>query len=419
VTCLALASGCERAQPKLAPKKDPSVLYSTPVTQEITDFEDFTGRTDAVFSINVMARVSGYLDHVYFKDGDEVDQGDLLFKIDPRQYKAALDQAEANVAVKKAHFDRLERDRKRAVNLMARNAIGREEYDLIMGNHGEAAADLGVAKATLDMAELNWEWTDVKAPISGRLSRRLVDPGNLVRADETILTTIVSQDPMYVYFDIDERTLLRIRRLVQEGKLQSRQEGAVIKVLLGLSDELDLSTGQFQYLHEGIVNFSDNKVDPSTGTLRVRAEIPNPKPRVFSPGMYMHVRLPIGKPHKALVIAEQAMGTDQGRKYVYVINDKNEAVYRPVKVGTLNAGLRVVEEGLSPGERVIVSGLQRVRPGIKVDPKPYEEKERKIAEGEGAKGKMAQHETKAPTASSTPVGVKQPEVPARSQAPKG
>jgi membrane fusion protein, multidrug efflux system len=359
-------AGCEDAKPKLAPTKPPVVLVSLPVLDEISDYEDFTGRTEAVFTVEVRARVTGYLDKVRFEDGTEVNEGDQLFEIDPRPYQAELDRSEATVVGGEAHLTRLEADFRRATNLFNRGAISREEFDRFAGDHAEAVAAVGIARANRDLAKLNLAFTKVTAPISGRLSRRLVDPGNLVKADETPLTTIVSLDPMYIYFDIDERTLLRLRRLVREGKMKSRQEEQMT-VMVGLSDEEG-------FPQKGTINFTDNKVDPSTGTLRVRCVIANPKEsnsqlRILSPGLFVHVRLPIGQPRQALLISEQALGTDQGRKFLYVVNDSNEVVYRPVRVGLLNDGLRVIEAGLTKGERVIISGLQRVRPGAKVEPK--------------------------------------------------
>ena len=355
------AAGCERVQPKLAAPRPPVVVVSRPVTDYVTDNEDFTGRTEAVYSVNITARVSGYLDKVHFKDGDEVKEGDLLFEIDPRPYKAEMNRTESVLAQSEAHLKRLDADFRRASNLFSRGNISREEIDRASGDRSEAEAAVGVSRASFDLAKLNMAFTRITAPISGRLSRRLVDPGNLVKADETALTSIVSLDPLYVYFDIDERTLLRLRRLIGEGKIPSRTE-AEVPVYGGLSDEDG-------FPHKGIINFSDNKVDPGTGTLRVRASLNNPKPRVLSPGLFMRVRLPVGSPHKSVLVAEQALGTDQGRKFVYVVNDKNEVVYRPVQVGRLLEGKRVINEGLSTGERVVVSGLQRVRPGAKVDPK--------------------------------------------------
>ena len=366
----ATITGCNQEKPQLAATRPQVVLVSRPVTREVTDFEDFTGRSDAVFSVEVRARVTGYLDKVLFEDGSEVKEGDLLFQIDPRPYEAALAAAEATVIQSEAHQNRLKADHRRASNLFTRGAISREEVDRIVGDYAEASAAVGIAKAQRDLAKLNLEFTKVTAPIGGRTSRRLVDPGNLVQADQTALTTIVSLDPIYVYFDIDERTLLRLRRLIREGRIKPRTE-AEVPVLVGLSDEEG-------YPHRGFINFSDNRVDPSTGTLRVRGVMPNPKPaqgsfRFLSPGLFMRVRLPIGTPHQSILIDEQALGTDQGKKFLYVVNDKNEIVYRPVKIGSLNEGKRVIEEGLAPGERVIVSGLQRVRPGVKVEPKSMED----------------------------------------------
>ena len=221
------------------------------------------------FPVEVRARVTGYLDKVLFEDGSEVKEGDVLFKIDPRPYEAALAAAEASVVQSEAHQRRLQFDHRRASNLFQRGAISREEVDRIQGDYSEAVAAVGIAQAQRDLAKLNLSFTDVRAPISGRTSRRLVDPGNLIQADSTSLTTIVSLDPIYVYFDVDERTLLRLRRLIREGRIKSRTE-AEVPVLVGLSDEEG-------YSRRGIINFSDNRVDPSTGTLRVRGVIANPK----------------------------------------------------------------------------------------------------------------------------------------------
>ncbi len=370
-TLLGLA-GCNQAPAKMPPPKPPVVMTSEPILREVTDYEEgLVGQTAAVQMVEVRARVNGYLEKVNFRDGDEVKEGAVLFEIDPRPYDAEVARTEASVVLSEAHYKRLEADLKRARSLVARQAIGREEFDKIVGDYGEAGASVGIAKANHDLAKLNQGFAKVTAPISGRLSRRLVDPGNLVQADQTILTSIVSFDPMYVYFDVDERTLLRIRRLIAEGKIKSRQE-AEVPIFAALADEEG-------FPHKGIINFSENRVDPNTGTLRIRAVIANPEPRVFSPGLYMRVRLPVGAPHESLLVAEQALGTDQGRKFLYVVKpgkDKegkavaNVAEYRPVSVGALHDGLRVVSEGLAPGEKIIVSGLQRLRPGIAVDPKP-------------------------------------------------
>jgi RND family efflux transporter MFP subunit len=359
-----LAAGCGQAVSAPAAKKaDPAVTVTYPITDVISEYEDFTGQTMALFSVDIRARVTGYLDKVMFEDGVEVEKGTPLFEIDARPYKADYERTEATVVQNEAHLKRLDADYHRISNLYSRGSASREEFDRVSGDRAESEAMVGIAKANRDLAKLNLEYTKVYAPISGRLSRRQVDPGNLVRADDTILTSIVSLDPMFVYFDVDEQTVLRLRRLVREGRIKSREE-AEIPVLAGLSDETD-------FPHRGTINFSDNKVDPNTGTLRVRGIIANPKPgptalRVLSPGMYMKVRLPVGTPHEALLVPEQSVGADQGRKFVYVVDEKNTIVEREVQVGVLNEGFRVIQSGLKPKERVVYRGLQRIRPKMKV-----------------------------------------------------
>jgi RND family efflux transporter MFP subunit len=356
------ALGCNHAPQQAATVKPAEVFVTQPVTKEVTEFEDFTGRTEAVDSIEIRARVTGYLDKVHFKEGAEVKQGDLLFEIDPRPYQAELDRAEANVVQAQAHLTRLDSDFERAKGLIKNQAIGKEEFDRISGDRAEAAAALGVAQASRALAKLNLDYTKITAPITGRISRRYIDPGNLVKADDTVLTSVVSQDPIYAYFDVDERTVLRLRRLIQEGKIRSARETEV-PVLLGLADEEGFS-------RHGTINFADNRVDPNTGTLRVRAIFPNAE-RILSAGLFVRIRLPVGTPHPALLIPEQALGTDQGQKFLYVVTPANEVEYRKVKIGPMSDGLRVIEDGLKAGERVIVNGLQRVRPGVtKVEAKP-------------------------------------------------
>ncbi len=369
--CLAIAIGvsgvgCQQAKPPVVSKEPPVVLVSQPVTEEVTDSEEFTGRTDAFQSVEVRARVTGYLDQIFFVDGTETTEGDKLFQIDPRPYQAEVDRTEAAVVQAEAQLKRADADHRRSVSLFNRGVQSREEFDRVTGDFEVAKAAIGIAKANRDLSKLNLGFTTVTAPIPGLLSRKQVDKGNLVKADETILTTIVRLDPMYVYFDVDERTLLRIRRMIGEGRVQSRNE-AEVPVQVGFADEDG-------FPHSGKIDFSENRVDPSTGTLRVRGVIANPKsapnkPRFLSPGLFVRTRLPLGQPHRSLMIPEQAVGTDQGRKFVYVVNAKNEVGYRPVEVGLLNKGLRVIDHGLTTGENVIVSGVQRVRPGLKVTPK--------------------------------------------------
>jgi multidrug efflux system membrane fusion protein len=354
--------GCNRSQPKLAPTKPPEVDVDQPTIESVIDFEEFTGRTDAVPSVEIRARVSGYLDEVFFKDGADVTKGEPLFKIDDRIYKATLDREDGSVKQAKAKFDHAVADYNRMLGT-APGSLAPQERDKTTYDRHESEAAYIAAQASRKLAEINYNFTRIAAPISGRISRRLVDPGNLVKADETPLTTIVSLDPIYAYFDIDERTLLKFRRLLQEGKIKSARETDVT-VDVGVADEEGYSL-------TGVINFIENRVESGTGTLRIRAEIKNAK-RFLSPGMFVRIRLPVGVPHQATVVAEVALSTDQGQKFVYVVNEKDEVIYRPVKAGTLNQGKRVIEDGLQPSDRVIVSGQQRVRAGVKVTPKKAE-----------------------------------------------
>jgi RND family efflux transporter MFP subunit len=355
--CLGLA-GCARMQAQNPPPPPPAVKVSLPVMKEVTDYEDFPGRMEAVNSVSLRARVTGYLDKVNFKEGAIVNKDEVLFEIDPRSYAAELARAEGNVAQSDGHLKRLDHDFDRAAMLLPRGAVGREEYDKVAGDRVEARGALDVAKASLEMARLNLAWTKVRAPLTGRISSRYVDPGNLVKADDTILTTIVSLDPIYTTFDLDERTTLRLQHLIRDGKIYWSLEGGV-PVLLGLAD----NDG---YPLRGSINFADNRVDADTGTWRLRALVKNAD-QALAPGMFVRVRLPIGNPYRAMLVSEKALGTDQGQKHVYVVDSSKKASYRRVKVGRLHDGLRVVTEGLAKDDKVIVTGLQRVRPGFEVD----------------------------------------------------
>jgi multidrug efflux system membrane fusion protein len=362
-----LASGCQNAAERTTQRPPSDVLVSLPVEREILDYEHLPGRTEAQFTVQVTARVSGYLDKFCFKDGSDVKKDDVLFVIDRRPYKAALDRALATLEQARAREKRSAADYLRVSTLYQRGAVSREEFDLISDNYAEAKASVGIAQANYDEALLNYEWTEVRAPISGRISRRMKDPGNLVKADSDVLTTIITLDPLYIYFDVDERTLLRIRRLIREGKVAARSGTEKVVVEAALADEDD-------YPHKGEIDFSDNQINRTTGTLQVRGVIRNPEPYLLSPGLFVRVRLPVGKPHRALMVAAQAVGVDQDKKYLYVVakdtKGQDIAEYRQVKVGSTKDGLQVIESGLKPGELVIVSGLQRVRPNQPIKPKP-------------------------------------------------
>ncbi len=360
VALLCAASlGCGKSQAQMGPPPPGAaeVQVSLPVSATVTDYEDFPGRIVAVNSVEVRARVTGYLEKVHFTEGADVKKGDLLFEIDPRPYQAELSRAEGNVVQSEGRLKRLEGDYERAQGLLAKGTISKEELARITGDLTEAQGAVMVNKAARDLAALNLGFTRVRAPLSGRISSRSIDPGNLVKADDTSVTSIVSLDPIYAYFDLDERSLLRLKRLIREKKVNwSLDEG--LPVSLGLTDEEG-------FPHPGVVNFADNRVDADTGTWRLRGRFDN-KDHALAPGLFVRVRLPIGKPFQAILVAEEALGTDQGQKFVYVVDDADRVEYRRIKVGRLHEGLRVIADGLALGEKIVVSGLQRVRQGAEV-----------------------------------------------------
>jgi RND family efflux transporter MFP subunit len=348
----AAATGCNNSAPPPPPMKPPDVVVSRAVAREVTDYEEFQGKTEAEKTVDVRAHVSGYLDRYNFKDGAEVRQNDVLFEIDPRPFNTELERSRAMTSLADTHVKRLEYDFQRAEALWAKNSISREDYDKAYGDLNEARSTYKAALAAQNTAQLNVTYSRVTAPISGRISRRFVDPGNMVKADDTILTRIVSLDPMYAYFDIDERTYLRIQRFHQRnGTSAGGQQQTPVE--MGLSDEKG-------FPNKGQVDFTDNRVDPDSGSVWLRGVFPNPK-KLLTGGLFVRVRLPVGERHPAVLIPEQSLATDQGQKFAWVVDDENHATYRPIQLGAQHGTLRVVEKGMSAGERVIISGLQRVR----------------------------------------------------------
>jgi RND family efflux transporter MFP subunit len=361
------AAGCARAPSGAPAAAPPSVPVSYPVERYVTDYADFTARTAAVDSVEVRARVWGYLEKVHFKEGDLVQKGDVLCELDPRPYQALLDQARGKVAQDEAQlrYDVAEYQRNR--RLIRTGAVSGSDLDKTAAAQGVDVANIEADKALVASRQLDLEYTKVIAPVSGRVSRYVVTVGNLIQSGDqnggTLLTTLVSVDPMYAYFDVDEYTWLRVRQLVREGESDSPRDGGY-PVSLGLANEAG-------HPHQGTINFLDNQVNPKTGTIRWRGVFPN-KDQALLPGLFGRVRVPIGRPHRALLVSERALDTDQGQKILYIVNDKNEVVSRPVRLGAMHDGLREITEGLRLGEQVIVNGLQQVRPGATVETKMVE-----------------------------------------------
>ena len=393
------AAGCSRYDNVAGAAKIPVVRVSSPIERKVTDYEYFTGRTDAIDYVELRARVTGYLDKINFQPGMEVKKGQVLFEIDPRPYKAQLDQANALVKQNQANFKLAESNLARG-RLIAKTpgAISQEDLDKLGAELANSSASVASAKASVEIADLNYKFTKVDAPVSGVVGRNLISTGNLVLQDNTLLTTVVSVDPMYVYFDVDERTVLRVQRLIREGKAKSIRDADKTKTKLpmqfGLTNEGDA------YPHEGVLDFVNNQVDTSTGTLQVRGLLANPvigegDSRLLTPGLFLRVRVPIGATHEALLVPQSAVGMDQDKKFLYVVNEQKVVEYRPVNLGPQQSdGLQVAlpikivrskegvrqaqpgeagEDSLKPGDRIIVSGLQRVRSGMTVDPKPAAE----------------------------------------------
>jgi RND family efflux transporter MFP subunit len=360
-----LGAGCRQVSQPPAPAA-PVVTIAAPVEQTVTDHVDFSGKTAAVESVELRARVGGYLQTVQYKEGDEVKRDQVLFGIDPRPYQTELDHAKARVKAAKAQVAESDSAYKRAAGLAPSGAISAEELERTLRTRDVSVASLASAQANEQLKQLNLDFTKVLAPIDGRADKADVTVGNLVSAnlnDATILTNIVRMEPMYAYFDVDELTALRILQLQLQGKQAPRDKNP-IEVLLGLGRDSN-------YPFRGTVDFVANQVDPSTGAITVRGVFPN-KDRALAPGLFAHIRVPLGEPRKAVLVNDRALGTNQGQKFLYLVNEKNKVEYRPVTIGALHQGLREVTDGLKPGERVVINGLLRVRTGVTVEPKSGE-----------------------------------------------
>ena len=358
-------SGCGDKPPQQAAAAPPPVTVAQPTKRTVTDWDEFTGRFDAVDEVQVRARVGGFVTNVEFRDGAFVNTGDLLYIIDSRPFEAVAEQAEGQLSDARAKGELAKRELDRALALNQTQAVSNSIVDQRRQTLQAAKAAETEAEGALKAAQLNIEFSHVIAPMAGRVSRHLVSVGNLVTGSDngggTLLTSIVSLDPIYVYFDMDEATYLKYNRLYFEGKRPSSRENPnPVQVTL---------TGETKPSHDGKMDFLDNRLDVSTGTLRGRAVIPN-KDFSILPGQFGRVRLIASAPYEALLLPDTAIATDQSRKIVFVVKDDDTVEAKPVVLGPLDDGLRVIREGLKPQDRVIVDGLQRARVGAKVSPHP-------------------------------------------------
>ena len=357
-----LLAGCGEAQKHPAPPP-PTVTVAKPVTRTIVDQDEYVGRFVAVYAVEVRARVSGYLDKVQFQDGQIVQQGDLLFTIDKRPFQNTLDQARANVTTAKSNLEYTQADVERGRQLVRDRTITEQVFGQRMQAFRNAQAAVSGSEAMVRQAELDVEFTELRAPIAGRIGDRRVTPGNLVTGgtagNTTLLATIVSNDPIRLEFTFDEASLLRYERLGRGGK-EPTSAIAAVPVRAKLIDEQDFS-------HIGRMDFVDNVIDRSTGTIRGRAQFSN-RDGLFTPGMFARVQVPGSAPYEALMVPDAAIGTEQIRKFIYVIGADDVAKQVYVTLGQVVDGLRVIKDGLSENDRVVVNGLMRVRPGIKVKP---------------------------------------------------
>ena len=353
--------GCSEKNEYVEPPA-PQVTVSKPLVQNVTDYLEFTGSTKAIEEIEIRARVKGFLESVHFEDGDFVTKGQLLFNIDPKPYKAAVESARGRLSKHQAQLERAQKEYQRNLTLFKQNAASEANVVKWKSEVEESKAAVVSAQAALDKARLDLGYCTINSPISGRISRKQVDVGNLVGASEnTLLTTIRQWTPIYVYFSINERDLLRImERARAEGITADNPDK--IPLDLGLANE----TG---FPHEGHLDFVDSTVDPGTGTMQLRGLFPNAGPPYFIvPGLFVRVRMPVAERENALLVTERALGLDQGGRYLLVVDNENKVEQRYVKIGALRDGMRVIEDGLKPEDQVVVKGIQRAIPGAKVTP---------------------------------------------------
>lgn len=344
-------SGCNPTQAQAGPPMAPPVSVAPAVQRSVPQSDEFTGRLDATETVDIRARVGGTLDKVHFTEGQKVSKGQLLFSLDARSYWAELSRAKAQLTAARTAAELAGTESARADKLLAERAISQQEAEQLGAGARNAKANVLAAEAAVQVATLNIEYSQIRAPITGVVSRAQVTAGNLVAPGEQVLTTLVSQDKVYAYFDVPEQTYLRYARAGGDRKLP---------VNMGLADE----TG---YPHAGQIDFFDNRLNPATGGIRARAVFDNTQARLI-PGLFARIKLTSGTLGEAVLVPERAVGTDQSKRFVWVVGDDKMPQFRPVVLGSLSDGMRVVTQGLKPGEHVVVSGLQRVRPGMPLSP---------------------------------------------------
>jgi multidrug efflux system membrane fusion protein len=359
IAAAALATtACSRSDAKVGAPAPPEVDAAQVVVKPVRQWDEFSGRIAATDAVEVRPRVSGYIERIAFKEGAEVKAGDLLFVIDPRPYRAAYDSAVAQLARAHAAEQLAQENEKRAQALVAAKAMSREEFETRRAGSTQSSADVRAAEAAVATAKLNLDFTEVRSPIAGRVGRAMLTLGNLAQADQSLLTSVVSQDPVYVYFQPDEQAFLRYAELARKGE----RAKSANPVRVGLATDKG-------YPYTGTVNFINNQIDPATGTINLRAVVPNPD-RIFTPGLYARVQLEGSADLTAILIDDKAVMTDQDRKYVYVVGPENKAVRKDVTLGDFADELRIVRSGLDANDKVIVAGLQKIFvPDTPVKPK--------------------------------------------------
>lgn len=353
-------SGCDKGVAQNAAPPPPEVSAAPVLIKPVSQWDNFNGRVEAVQSVQLRPRVSGYIDAVNYREGDEVRKGQVLFTIDDRSYRAALEQAKAELARARSQASLARSESGRSEKLIGTQAISREAWEQRRSAASQAQADVLAAEAAVDMAQLNLDFTRVTAPIDGRASRAMITVGNLVTAGDSasVLTTLVSQQQMYVYFDVDENTFLNYQAMARQG-----QQRHALPVEIAL-------VGEQGFPHQGKIDFLDNQLTASTGTIRMRALLDNQQ-RQFTPGLFARVRLPGSAQFEAVLIDDKAVLTDQDRKYVYVVDGEGKAQRRDIQPGAMVDGLRIVKSGLQSGDKVIIAGLQKVfMPGMPVTAQP-------------------------------------------------